>query len=146
MKVNRFWLSTFCRNPNGQGLDRLADVVQRGPRTLAQGLFDQLLGKFQSAGPHGHARWIGPGELLNRGFLLIAGDRAELGDFDGNRFHLLGFELAHQLRGLIVRQAHEQNGGFANVLGHGGSQCLRNRKSSTEYRPKTWEELGENDE
>ena len=145
MKVNRFWLIDLLQEPEGQGLDRLADVVQRGPGTLAQGLFDELLGNFQAAGPHRHAGRIGPGELLDRRFLLVAGDRAELGDFDGNGFHLLGLELAHQLRGLIVRQAHEQNGGFAKVLGHGGWESLRNRKSSSGIGRKI-ERLRENDE
>ena len=55
----------LLQEAEGQGLDRLADVVQRDARALAQRLFDQLLGDLQAARPNGHARRIGPGELLD---------------------------------------------------------------------------------
>ena len=99
-----------------QGLDRLADVVQRGRRPSCPG-------------PARPGSWPPPGRRLRRVravglapanswmtcLLLLAADRADLGDLDRDRLDLLRLELAEQLRGLLLGQAHQQDRGFADV-------------------------------
>ena len=62
---------------------------------------------------------LAPGEFLDNILLFVARDGTQFGDFNGNGLDLFGFELAHQLAGQVVRQAHEQNGRFAEVQRHG---------------------------
>ena len=60
---------------------------------------------------------VGVGELVDDRFLLVAAQAAELGDLDRDLLDLLGLELRHQLRRFLLGQAHQQDGGFADV-GH----------------------------
>ena len=59
MNVSRFWLSTFCRKPNGRAsIDwRTLSSVAAGP--LAQGLLDQASGHVQPARAAGQGVGVG---------------------------------------------------------------------------------------
>jgi len=96
----------------------LPDNVKRGRGLAAEGLFDQRFGHIDAAAREPQRVGIGVGKLMNDVFLLFAAQPTELGDFDRDLLDLLGGELRHELHGLLLGQAHQQDRGFAEV-GHG---------------------------
>ena len=55
----------LLQEAEGEGLDRLADVVQRGAGALAQGPLDQVLGHLQAARAAAQAGGLAVGEVLD---------------------------------------------------------------------------------
>ena len=102
MKVNRFWLSTFCRKPKGKAsIDwRTLSSVRCA---LAQGLFDQFLGNLQPAGAPGHPRGLAAAKSWIVVFLLLAGDHPLAISMETASTCFGG--ACSKSRGLIVRQA-----------------------------------------
>jgi hypothetical protein len=100
-----------------QGLDRLANDVERLARPAAQGLFHERLGQVNAAPSQAERAGVAVGELVDHRLLLFGGQAAQLGDFDRDLLDLLGPELRHELRRLLLGQAHQQDRSFADV-GH----------------------------
>ena len=103
-----------------QGLDLLLDVVDRAGGVLAQGLRNQALGQIKPAGFEAGRVGIAGGEFLDRGALILGRDGADLGDLDRHFLNLGRVDTTQQVRRLVLRQAHQNHGGFADFrLAHG---------------------------
>jgi hypothetical protein len=78
----------FLQETEGQGFDRLPDVIQGGACVFSQRSFDQMFGKFQTSRSAHQGVRIRAGKIEKGRFLLVAREIADFGDFNGNRFHL----------------------------------------------------------
>ena len=107
-----------------QGLDRLADVVERGrwrscPGPARPGSWPRP----DRRSPPVRAVRIGVGELLDDLLLLFAADRAEAAISIETASTWLGVELADQVGGLLPGQAHQKHSGFADIGPRGHGSC-----------------------
>ena len=114
----------FLQKSERQGFNLLANIIERVGGVFAEGLFDQRFRDFQSAGAAPHAAWRGVGEFVDNNFLLVASGVAHLGNFDRHRLDLFRLELGDNFRRLVLRQAGQQHGGFANCGGGHVVSCF----------------------
>ena len=115
MNVSRFCGSTFFRKPKGRAAIDWRHDVERLRGLVAQGLLDQRLGQVDAAAGQAQRVGVRVGELVDHRLLLFAAQPAELGDLDRDQLDLLGRRASTELRRLLLRQAHQQDRGFADV-------------------------------
>ncbi len=116
----------------GEGLDRLADRVERGVGGLAQRPLDERSGHVEPPLSAGQRVGVGMGEVEDCLLLLFGGDGAELGDLDGDRLDLFRPQPPEQLCRLLLGEAGEEDRGFTDVGGcHGFADCLFSTTAET---------------
>ena len=91
----------------------------RAAGVFAQRLFDQRLGHVETAGAAAEWFRVRRRRIRDGRLLLFAADEPSLAISIETASTCLGSSLPISCAGLLLRQAHQQHGGFAKVLRHG---------------------------